>query len=208
MGDSILALETSTPQASLAVWRDGGLVREEVFVSERSHNARLFAPLRRALLAAGDLRCLVVGTGPGSYAGVRVGIAAALGISLANNVPLIGWPSLLAVDGDGYAIVGDARRSTWHFSAVHGGRLDGPYVGDAQETAARCAAHAGKILTFDAVSPAFCQAESAIPSAVRLVEIVARLPHAEIVRLAAQPVEPLYLAEPFVTSPKLRPPVA
>ena len=71
----ILALETSTRQASLAVWRDGEVVREWSFCSERSHNSLLFAPLREAwAVAEPDL--MVVGTGPGSYAGVRVALAA------------------------------------------------------------------------------------------------------------------------------------
>ena len=85
---TILALETSTSQASLAVWRDGEVVREWSFCSERSHNSLLFAPLREAwAVAEPDL--MVVGTGPGSYAGVRVALVASLRGVLAKVVPLL-----------------------------------------------------------------------------------------------------------------------
>lgn len=199
----ILALETSSPRGSLALWRDGGVVALEEFHSERAHNSVLFAPLERVLRVAGALRCVVCGTGPGSYTGVRVGIAAAIGVSLARNVPLIGMPSVLALDAARYAICGDARRGAWWWAEVEDGALTVPPAAAAlDETSARAGAWQGALFTVDAATPPFCEAVSAVPSAARLAELAVALPDAEIARLAALPVEPLYLTEPFITVSK------
>ena len=93
----ILAIESSTPRGSLALWRDRRLVAVEEFQSERAHNSVLFGPLEAVLRQAEALDLIVCGTGPGSYSGVRVGIAAAIGVSLARCVPLIGMPSVCAL---------------------------------------------------------------------------------------------------------------
>src|SRR5690349_3926881 len=74
----ILAIESSAPRGSLALWRDGRLVEVQEFQSERAHNSVLFAPLNAVLHQSEALDLIVCGTGPGSYSGVRVGIAAAI----------------------------------------------------------------------------------------------------------------------------------
>ena len=44
-----------------------------------------------------------------------------MGVSIVKKVPLLGIPSFLALPGHtDYAVVGDARRGQWHFSAVAG----------------------------------------------------------------------------------------
>src|SRR6188508_260420 len=77
----ILAVESSAPRGSLALWRDGRLVDVREFQSERAHNSVLFTPLDAVLRQAEALTLIVCGTGPGSYSGVRIGIAAAIGVS-------------------------------------------------------------------------------------------------------------------------------
>lgn len=197
---TILALETSTPHASLAVWRDGAVLREWSFQSDRAHNSLLFAPLAEALsLAPPDL--IAVGTGPGSYAGVRVAISAALGLSLATAVPLLGWPSLTAFDlpGDGL-VVGDARRGGYFIAEITAGRLDGaPVIVDAVELARRT--QGMKVWTLD---PVACVPEAVrvSPSASWLARRVAVVPERERTALAATTPEPLYLRAPFITSPR------
>jgi len=199
----ILALETSTPRGSLALWRDGVVVVQEEFHSDRAHNSVLFAPLERVLRQAGALRCLVCGTGPGSYTGVRVGIAAAIGISLAKHTPLIGLPSVLALDAARYAVCGDARRGAWWWVEVENGVLAvPPAAASRDETSARAQAWNGRLFTVDATSPPFCDAVPAVPQAVYLAARAAALPDSEIARLAALAVEPLYLTAPFITVSK------
>jgi len=206
---TILALETSTSHASLAVWRDGAVLQEWSFQSDRAHNSLLFAPLAEALaLAPPDL--IVVGTGPGSYAGVRVAISAALGLSLATAVPLIGWSSLTAFDlpGDGL-MVGDARRGGYYIAEITAGRLVGtPAIVDAVELARRTTGI--RVWTLD---PAPCLPEAVVvrPSAGWLARRVAVLTEKEKAALSATTPEPLYLRAPFITSPRAvatRPPAA
>jgi tRNA threonylcarbamoyladenosine biosynthesis protein TsaB len=67
-------------------------------------------------LGGGDLTAVVVLTGPGSYSGVRAGMAAALGLALARAIPLHGLGNLAAVaaavprDGADFTVVSDAGR--------------------------------------------------------------------------------------------------
>ena len=120
-----LFIESSTPRASLALVRGSEILFEEAFTGDRSHNALLFAPLGRALerLPAGErLAAVVIGTGPGSYSGTRVGIAAGQGVALVHGCPALGVSSLLAVpaaaSGDALA-VGDARRgAVWRIGTA------------------------------------------------------------------------------------------
>jgi len=198
----MLALETSTPQASLAAWQDGAVVREWSFRSDRAHNARLFEPLAEAL-AMGTPDVLVVGTGPGSYSGVRVAIAAALGIALARDVRLVGWSSLTAMDlPDGALVVGDARRGGFFVTEVAGGRLARPLeIVDAGELTRRTAG--GSVWTLDAIPPV-PQATVVTPAASWLARRVAALTEDERAGLAAAVPEPVYLRAPFITQPKPR----
>ena len=204
----ILAIESSSPGGSLALWRDGQLVDVRNFQSERAHNSVLFAPLEAVLRQAEALELIVCGTGPGSYSGVRVGIAAAIGVSLARSAPLIGMPSIGALSQaqglDRYAVCGDARRGAWWWAEFESGRLTVPPVTASEsETAARAAAWGGHIFTVDAASPAFCHATPADPRAEILAADAAGLSESAVARLAAQPVEPIYLSAPFVTVSKL-----
>ena len=75
----LLAIETSTPLATVALVRGHDILFESSFSAERSHNSRVFGPLQSAL-DAGRPDVIAVGTGPGSYSGIRVGLAAAVGL--------------------------------------------------------------------------------------------------------------------------------
>ena len=124
-----LVLETSTPQASLAaIEPDGRLVQRE-FTSDRSHNAVLFSPLQELLDAreTSEIGLVLVGSGPGSYSGTRVGIAAAQGVAIASGCPAVALPSILAVpsasNGARCLAIGDARRGSYWTAAIDGFRL-------------------------------------------------------------------------------------
>src|SRR3954469_21764984 len=96
---SILALETSTMHGSVAVLGDDGAVRfEHRFVADRTHSSALFAALERARAEAGDWTQIVVGLGPGSYAGVRIAISAALGLAMTTGAELLGVPSVATLE--------------------------------------------------------------------------------------------------------------
>jgi tRNA threonylcarbamoyladenosine biosynthesis protein TsaB len=104
---TIFAFDTATSRASCALVRDGELL------GERSTEARevLAAAdelVRSAGLEPDAIDALVVGTGPGSFTGVRMGLATARGLALALGVPAAGVSTLHAYDG-GQPVI-DARR--------------------------------------------------------------------------------------------------
>ena len=97
----ILALDTSTFVGTVAVLRDGALLAEWGASVRASHGETLLPRLAQALEAAqltlADIDLFAVGLGPGSFTGVRIGVATAKGLALAEQKPLIGVPSLRVI---------------------------------------------------------------------------------------------------------------
>jgi tRNA threonylcarbamoyladenosine biosynthesis protein TsaB len=97
----VLGIETSTRRGSLALVENGELVAEIEHSEPNAHAERL-VPLLGQLLARGgvartSLDRVAVGIGPGSFVGLRVGIALAEGLGLGLGRPVVGVPSLLAM---------------------------------------------------------------------------------------------------------------
>jgi tRNA threonylcarbamoyladenosine biosynthesis protein TsaB len=107
----VLSFDTATAEASVALLRDGALLGER-----GTRAAALLAAADELLREAGagprDLDRLVVGIGPGSFTGLRVGLAAARGLALGRELPTAGVSSLaaLAAAAPGALPVIDARR--------------------------------------------------------------------------------------------------
>jgi len=94
----LLAIDTSTSWISLALY-DGNFVRYEVTWQTRHHHTIELAPavedlFTRTGTTAADLTGVAVAIGPGSFTSLRIGLAAAKGLALALNIPLLGVPSL------------------------------------------------------------------------------------------------------------------
>ena len=106
-----LAFDTATDVATVALVRDG-----EPLGERRSRAATVLADADELLRAGGlrpaDLELLAVGFGPGSFTGVRMGLAAARGLGLALELPVAGVSTLeaLAAGAPGAVPVIDARR--------------------------------------------------------------------------------------------------
>lgn len=107
----ILAFDTATDRATSALVRDGEVLGERTSVASRVL-ADADELLRDAALEESDVTHLAVGTGPGSFTGIRIGLAAARGLSFSLGVPVAGVSTLdaLAAGAPGAVPVIDARR--------------------------------------------------------------------------------------------------
>jgi tRNA threonylcarbamoyladenosine biosynthesis protein TsaB len=107
----ILAFDTATDTATSALVLDGNVLGER-----RSTAVRVLADvdelLTEARLTPRDVSALAVGTGPGSFTGVRIGLASARGLALALDIPVAGVSTLaaLAAGAPGAVPVVDAKR--------------------------------------------------------------------------------------------------
>ena len=90
----ILAFDTSGDKCSAAVWRDGSVAACLSEQMVRGHTEALMPMVSKVLQQADcnydGLNWLAVTIGPGSFTGIRTGLAAARGISLARNLPALG----------------------------------------------------------------------------------------------------------------------
>jgi len=104
----LLALDTSTRVASVAVHDGQQVLSETTWLAGREHSARLLVEAGSALERVGqtprDLTGLVVARGPGSFTGVRVAISAAKGMAAALSLPLWGVSTLDVVAAQAGAV--------------------------------------------------------------------------------------------------------
>ena len=117
----ILAFETSAKAASVAILRDGILLGESYQDTGLTHSQTLLVMAQDLLtqcgLTVGDVTHVAVAEGPGSFTGIRIGVAAAKGLSWGGELPLCGVSTLeaMAVSLGAYegivCPVMDARRS-------------------------------------------------------------------------------------------------
>jgi len=95
-----VALETSTARPSVAARRAGRL-EQRLLSGEHQHASDLLPALASALAALGaqpaEIGAVFVGVGPGSYTGLRVGVATALGLVRGTGAALFGVPSFEAL---------------------------------------------------------------------------------------------------------------
>ncbi|HUG29369.1 MAG TPA: tRNA (adenosine(37)-N6)-threonylcarbamoyltransferase complex dimerization subunit type 1 TsaB [Candidatus Limnocylindria bacterium] len=98
----LLALDTSTSTIVVAAGTvDGTLIAAEAFEGRYRHSQELLPAMVRMIEGAGlrlaDLAAVVVGTGPGAFTGLRVGIATAKTLAHELGRPLVGIPSSSAL---------------------------------------------------------------------------------------------------------------
>lgn len=97
----VLALDTTTRAGSAALVRDGAVLLEEVGDPALTHGQRLPRDLMRLLDRGGvrldEVDLLAVAAGPGSFTGLRVGIATMQGIAMAGNRRVVPVPTLEAL---------------------------------------------------------------------------------------------------------------
>lgn len=126
----ILALDTGSPQVSVAVGRRGGELLAERSIEMARSSARLLELVGEALAEIGagprDLGGVAVLRGPGSFTGLRIGLATALGLHQSLGIPAAALPTLsalalhAAMPGEIVAVV-DALRGEWSAQAFSAG---------------------------------------------------------------------------------------
>lgn len=144
---NILALDTCVGACSVAIWADGRTLAALREPMVRGHQERLAEMAAEALSQAGlapaDLDRIAVTVGPGSFTGLRVGLAFAKGLALALSRPCVGVGTLeaLAHGRPGFvAAVLDARRGRVYLQAFVDGRaVMAPDALDVEVAAARLA---------------------------------------------------------------------
>lgn len=98
MSGWLLAIDTATDALSVAVSRAGDLRFAEWQRRRKGHAEELIPLIARSLAASGidsrDLATVAATVGPGTFTGVRIGLAAARGIRLALSIPLVGINTL------------------------------------------------------------------------------------------------------------------
>ena len=94
----LLAIDTSTRHAGVALAQDGQVISSRSWYSQANHTAELMPAIAEILngqrLAARDLTGIAVALGPGGFSALRVGISTAKGLALASGKPLVGLRTL------------------------------------------------------------------------------------------------------------------
>ncbi|HEX8489611.1 MAG TPA: tRNA (adenosine(37)-N6)-threonylcarbamoyltransferase complex dimerization subunit type 1 TsaB [Chthoniobacterales bacterium] len=193
-----LAFELSSGRGSIALVANGEALFDRSFPNDRKHSGAFFENVELCLQQLGAPEEIVVGLGPGSYAGVRIAIATALGLRSAVSARLVGIASICALDVEDrdYCVIGDARRQSFYLARVSNGTLvDGPILMTANELEARITAATMPVYSSEQLAQ-FPLAKLAYPAARKLADLA----RSEIDD--SRPLEPIYLREPHITTPR------
>ncbi len=94
----LLAIDTSTRNVGIAIYDGIPVLSEAIWTSQDYHTVELAPAIAETLTRAGqsiqDIKLLAVASGPGSFTGLRIGLAVAKGLALACHIPIIGIPTL------------------------------------------------------------------------------------------------------------------
>ncbi len=198
----ILALELSSARGSLAWLDDDGINFNRGWPNDRKNSAAFFQNLADVTKKLGAPDTIIVGLGPGSYAGTRIAISAAVGLQISSGAQLIGFPSICAMECEAheYCVIGDARRQSFFFARVRSNDLvEGPTLLSESELRLKLDSIEIEIpvFTFDSLAQ-FDRAGVRFPSAPLLAKLAGEPQRS----FSVPPLEPIYLREPHVTMPK------
>jgi tRNA threonylcarbamoyladenosine biosynthesis protein TsaB len=207
----ILALDTSLDACSVAIYdrETRSMIAFESEVIGKGHAERLMAMMSSVISSAGiafsDIGRIGVTIGPGSFTGIRVGLATARGLSLASGIRVVGISTLDAIAREAPAggpvlVVLDARRGE-----VYAGLYDGSHTLISPPAlltleAAATAATAAQASLFGSGAPLVRAAQS--PENLPILGLKAYPDIAHVAALTAvtaaqtEPPKPLYLRAP------------
>ncbi|MDX1580392.1 MAG: tRNA (adenosine(37)-N6)-threonylcarbamoyltransferase complex dimerization subunit type 1 TsaB, partial [Alphaproteobacteria bacterium] len=224
----LLAFDTALGPGSVAVWQDGRILGFGAETTRKALAEELVPLIETVLAEAGtgyaELDRLAVTVGPGTFTGLRVGLATARGLALATGLPLVGlstlevlaWPARPQL-GEGDIVIAsiDARRGELFQQAFRktAGRLEplAPPLAYPVERAADvrpASSDAAKIYCLGSGAELLIQNVGvAAKDWQRLggfdeVDARALAEQASLAELSPSPPEPLYLREPDAKLPK------
>jgi tRNA threonylcarbamoyl adenosine modification protein YeaZ len=189
-----LAFDTSSSTGSVALGNEKVVVQSIEFQGPQRHSAALFPALVRLGLPRLKLRRIIVGLGPGSFSGIRVSLAAAQGIALAQGVPVVGICSAFSVawqhkNVTRLGVFADAKRREAFCTVFNHGNLEkATYLIPFNELGE----HACKFTLAVSAEPLPGIPERAHPRAQDLLSLPLDLPQ----WVTQLPLEPIYLREP------------
>lgn len=156
----ILSIDSSSGSCSACLWRNGGILAHAEEQMERGQDQRLL-PLINEVMRQGnakytDLDRIAVTRGPGSFTGLRIGLAAARGLGLAAAKPVIGidrfsvYREGIKAPGKNLLVVIDSKRIDLfcRFFPAQGGPQE-PCMMTVEEILAFCAKHPDTVVTGD-----------------------------------------------------------
>ena len=107
---TLLVIDTIIGSGSISFWMNGGEIASRTLPDDAPQSETLLGSidemLRTALIDPDRVECLAVTVGPGSYTGIRVGIATALGIAVTKEIATIGVSTLAAIASAATGAVG------------------------------------------------------------------------------------------------------
>jgi tRNA threonylcarbamoyladenosine biosynthesis protein TsaB len=197
----ILALENSTTRGGVVFLDDRRAPIVLDYQNDRKHSGAFFQSLEDLSDRLRDADSIVVGLGPGSYAGIRIAIATAIGLQAASGAQLFGLPSICALDPspDEYCVIGDARRESFFFARIRRNEIvEGVDLFREAELRARLESLDGEIpLCSSEILLPFPRAIVRYPSALMLAKLI----QSGVVHASKTPLQPIYLREPHITVP-------
>ncbi len=210
----VLALDTSMAACSVCVFdaSRGLALASRLAIMERGQAEALAPMVRDAMAEAGvqfaDLSRIAVTTGPGTFTGVRIGLAMARGLGVALRIPVIGITSLAAIAANETAetlpivVAVDARAEEIYFASFDpsGHALTAPVVVTHERARQLLPSHPAKILgtaadlLLDGLDSHRHQRGEAgdLPVAANFAKLASNIPASSV------PPEPLYLRAPDV----------
>ena len=241
----ILALELSSARGSIALLDSGERTRPRVrqsapsptdvlfdreWPNDRKNSGPFFEHLSEVQKQFGKPDTIIVGLGPGSYAGTRIAISAAIGLSFGGtggacpepgervpsdetmelmgrhggrpSIKLIGYPSICAIECDApeYAVIGDARRNSFFHARVCDRNL-----AEGPDLMSQAELRE-KLAKFEKKMSIFTTEK--LPQFERgelrypAARMLAQLAQNPKRNFTQPPLEPMYLREPYITIPK------
>ena len=137
-----LAIDTASDTTSVSVLSSDGLTATEQMTSPRGQGEALMGMIQRVLTKIKkkpkDLTTIAVAIGPGSFTGVRIGLATARGLGLALNIPVVGVNNFVATShltSKEVFVVLDSKRSDYFVQkfTAKGKAIEAPQILSAQQ---------------------------------------------------------------------------